>query len=173
MATALDYMGPVLATSVWVDGVMCARDVKVELPEISPETYDVEASGTVSLPIYSRLDDMEAKITKIGEDLGFIKILQQGLTSHVYEFRWATETLKRLGFTTAVGGKSFIKGMVKGVPSISLEPGEASENEITIECLTYRLIVDGVEHIKIDKLNHITRVGTTDVSMPVNLLVDL
>ena len=63
--------GPILANTLYVDNVLSAEDVEFTLPAIEATTADVEAMGTMSFPIWARLEDMEASITKVGLDKGF------------------------------------------------------------------------------------------------------
>ena len=52
--------GPILANTLYVDNVLSAEDVEFTLPAIEATTADVEAMGTMSFPIWARLEDMEA-----------------------------------------------------------------------------------------------------------------
>ncbi len=62
--------GPVVGDTVYDENTLVARDVAITLPEVVPQTADVSAMGTMSLPIWQLLENMEASITKIGQDLG-------------------------------------------------------------------------------------------------------
>lgn len=171
MATAFDYNGPVLANTCYVDGQLAARDVSMTLPEITFETFDVNASGTVSLPVPTRTDDMEFAITKIGEDLGLLKLAGAADGAITIEARWAKDVHDRLGKAKTEGAKAFMRAIPKGFPGIELEPGEAAENEMTFAVLRYQLFINGVEYCCIDKLNHICRIKGKDFYQKVNPLI--
>lgn len=171
MATAFDYTGPVLANTCYVDSQLVARDVAMTLPEINYETFDVNASGTISLPVPSRTDDMEFSITKIGEDLGLLKLAAAADGAITVEARWAKDVTDRLGNTKAEGGKAFLRAIPKSFPGIELEAGEASENEMTFTVLRYQLFINGREYCCIDKLNHILRIQGKDFYSKINPLI--
>lgn len=59
-----------VANTAYVDNTLVARDVAITLPEVTPQTSDTQAMGTLSLPIWQLLENMELAITKIGLDLG-------------------------------------------------------------------------------------------------------
>ena len=71
MSTFVPISGPVLADTVYCDNKLTARDVAISLPEVVPMTVDLPAMGTFSMPVWQRLEHMEAGITKIGIDNGF------------------------------------------------------------------------------------------------------
>ena len=50
----------------------------------------------------------------------------------------------------------------KGIPGLSVDPGNASENEIALAVSRYQLFVAGNEYWLIDQLNTIMRVGGVD-----------
>lgn len=171
MATALDYCGPVLATTCYVNGVLVARDMQMTLPEVTYETADMNASGTVSLPVPSRTDDMEFSITKIGEDLGLLALFAASDGAITIEARWTKDVVDRLGNSRVEAGRAFIRGIPKSFPGIELEAGESSENELTFACLRYQLYINGVEYCCVDKLNHIVRVRGKDFYAKINPLL--
>ena len=50
----------------------------------------------------------------------------------------------------------------KGIPGLSVDPGNTSENEATFAVSRYQLYVGGAEYWLIDQLNTILRVGGVD-----------
>ena len=66
----LDLKGPILADTVYVDGVLAAKDVTIALPPVNLVTADFKAMGTYTAPLPGQIEAMEASITKIGIDLG-------------------------------------------------------------------------------------------------------
>ena len=69
----LDLKGPILADTVYVDGVLAAKDVTIALPPVNLVTADFKAMGTYTAPLPGQIDAMEASITKIGIDLGLLE----------------------------------------------------------------------------------------------------
>ena len=83
----LDLKGPILADTVYVDGVLAAKDVTIALPPVNLVTADFKAMGTYTAPLLGQIEAMEASITKIGIDLGLRSLVK--LTSKTIEIRWA------------------------------------------------------------------------------------
>lgn len=171
MATAFDFLGPVLADTCYVNGVLVGRDINMTLPEIAFETSDVNASGTVSLPVPTRTDDMELSITKTGEDLGLLALTAAADGAIPIEARWTKNVTDRMGKSRVEGGRAFMRAIPKVFPSIELEPGEQSEHEMTYTVLRYQVFINGVEYCCIDKLNHICRIKGKDYYQKVQSLL--
>lgn len=152
--------GPVVADSTYCDNKLVARDVSITLPEVTAMTADLQAMGTLTLPIWQLVEHMESAITKIGVDLGFAALIKPDMKT--IEHRWVQTVTDANGNTRNVGCKAFIKGIPNKIPGVSLEIGSASENEITIATTRYCLIVDGNEICLIDKLAGICRIHGKD-----------
>jgi len=165
----IDLKGPIVANTVYVDGQLVAKDVTVTLPAVTPVTADYRAMGTMSLPIPGQIESMELSITKIGIDLGLGRMVR--MQSMNFEFRFVQNVVKSDGTTKPEGCKAFVKAIPKTIPGISLEPGSASENEITAEVTRYQLFVGGEELWLIDRLSQICRILGTDYYSPINSLL--
>ena len=72
----LDLKGPILADTVYVDGVLAAKDVTIALPPVNLVTADFKAMGTYTAPLPGQIEAMEASITKIGIDLGLRSLVK-------------------------------------------------------------------------------------------------
>ena len=153
----LDLKGPILADTVYVDGVLAAKDVTIALPPVNLVTA---AMGTYTAPLPGQIEAMEASITKIGIDLGLRSLVK--LTSKTIEIRWAQDVKLSDGSTKTEGCKAFLRCVSKGIPGLSVDPGNASENEIALAVSRYQLFVAGNEYWLIDQLNTIMRVGGVD-----------
>jgi phage tail tube protein FII len=116
--------------------------------------------GTMSLPIWQLLENMETAITKIGVDNGLTSLIKPGMKP--LELRWVQVVTDANGNTKNVGCKAFIKGIPNKIPGIGLEIGSASESEVTLATTRYALFVDGAEMFLIDRLAGIVRVGGVD-----------
>lgn len=156
----LDKRGPVVASTVYSDLVLVARDVSVTLPTVTPLSADVPAMGTMSLPIKGLLESMELSVTKIGVDLGLAKL--SSMRSQNLEFRWVQAVVKDNGTTANEGCKAFVRAVPKGIPGPSLEVGSSVECEMTYEVTRYQLFVGGLELLLVDRLNHKLRVNGVD-----------
>ena len=152
--------GPVVADTVYCDNKLVARDVSATLPEVTATTADLQAMGTLSLPIWQLIENMETAITKIGVDMGFASLIKPDMKA--IELRWAQTVTDANGKTKNVGCKAFIKGIPNKIPGVGLEVGSASEGEVTLTTTRYRLVVDGNEICLVDKLAGICKINGTD-----------
>ena len=160
MALWLDLKGPILADTVYVNGKLVAKDATITLPSVTPTTADFKAMGTMTMPILGQIEAMEASITKVGVDLGLKSMVR--LESKTLEIRWAQDVKTSDGSTRTEGCKAFLRMTPKTIPGLSVDPGNTSENEITLAVSRYQLFVDGVEYWLIDQLNQIMRIDGVD-----------
>lgn len=166
MAGFVNICGPVVADTAYVDNKLVARDVGYTLPEVTPVTVDLQAMGTMSLPIWQLLENMEATITKIGIDMGLRAIIKPEPMN--LELRWVQTVTDSSGATKNVGCKAFLRGTPSSIPGIGGEIGSASENEVTYTVTRYQLIVDGTEMWCIDRMAHVLRIAGKDYYSGVN-----
>lgn len=165
----IDLKGPIVANTVYANGILAAKNVTVTLPAVTPVSADFRAMGTVSYPLIGQIEAMEATITKIGIDLGLCYMMK--FESATYEFRWAQDVKQSDGSSRMEGCKAFIRGISKGIPGLSVDPGNASENDVTISATRYQLFVNGVEYWLIDQLNQIMRIYGKDYAKEINNLL--
>lgn len=156
----VNICGPIVGTTAYSEGQLVARDASINLPEITPMTADLQAMGTLTMPIWSLIEHMEASITKIGIDLGLRSLIKPDMKP--LEFRFVQTVTDANGTTRNVGCKAFMKGIPNKIPGVGLEVGSASEGEATIGLTRYQLFVDGVEMWCIDRLAGIVRIGGKD-----------
>lgn len=164
----IDINGSIVASTVYVNNTLAARDVAITLPEVAALTADVQAMGTLSVPTWGLIDNMELAITKIGFDMGLRAMITP--ESQNYEARFVQTVTDANGNTKNIGCKAFIKGVANKIPGLAVTIGEASENETTVTVTRYQLFVDGAEMFLIDRLAGICRIGGKDYSNISNLL---
>ncbi len=165
----LDIYGAIVANTVYTDNVLTAKDVEMTLPEVTPVMADIEAMGTMSLPIWQRLDNMELAITKIGVDNGFTSMITPKTLN--FEARFIQSVTDANGNTTPKGCKAFIKCIPNKIPGIAMTVGEGSSNEITATVTRYQLYVDGQELFLIDRLAGIVKINGVDYTKEINSLL--
>lgn len=165
----LNINGPIVANTVYCENKLVAKDVEFNLPEVAPVLADVEAMGTMSLPIWARLDNMEMSITKIGMDKGLASMLTPGMKP--LEFRFPQETVDQNGNTKTVACKAFIKGTPTSIPGIGVVPGEAVSNEVPFTVARYQVFVDGKEYFLVDRLAGIVKVNGKDYASGVQSML--
>ena len=161
----IDLKGPILADTVYIDGKLVAKDVTITLPAVTPVTADFKAMGTYTAPMTGQIEAMEAAITKIGIDLGLRDLVK--FESKTIEVRWAQDVKSSDGSTKTEGCKAFLRSVPKTIPGLSVDPGNPSENEITMAVSHYQLFVAGTEYWLIDQLNTILRVGGKDYAQTI------
>lgn len=161
----IDLKTSALADTVYVDGTLVAKEVAFTLPEIVPLTVEYRTTGTAELPLLGMIESMEASVTKIGIDYGFLALARP--TAQTYEFRWKQEVRKSDGNAPTELCKAFLRGMAKTIPGPSIDPGNAIENEFTLAVVRYQLMVGGAEFCLIDQLNHICRLRGIDYAKDV------
>ena len=149
MLKNMNLEAAVVGATAYVDNELVARDVNLKLPDLTNMTSDVNASGTFSLPI-CLLDNMEASITVKGFGTAYTAFL--GADGKEIEFRWVQSRLNTAGKIENIGYKAFITGIVATHPGGTVNLAETPENEITINCYYYKLLVDGEEAILINRL---------------------
>ena len=84
------------------------------------------------------------------------------LESKTLEVRWAQDAKYADGSTKTEGCKAFMRCVPKLIPGLSVDPGNPSENEVTLAVSRYQVFVAGEEFCLIDQLNTIMRIGGVD-----------
>lgn len=152
--------GPVVANTVYSENELVGKDVGITLPEVTPQTVELEAMGPAEVPMWNRLENMETAITKIGADLGMKKMLGGNKVS--MEIRFVQTVAQADATIKNVGCKAFLTLISKSIPGIELVVGEATENEMTYTTMRYQLYVDGEEMWCVDKFAGICRIDGVD-----------
>lgn len=156
----IDIRGPVLASTVRSGGVLSAKDVTVTLPSITPLTIEVRAMGTLTLPVWALLENMEMTINKIGVDMGLARFARMEIDDH--EFRWVQNVIKADGRSTPEGCKAFVRAVPLSIPGTAVEIGVAPESDISFSATRYQLFAGGEELWCIDRLAGICRIYGKD-----------
>lgn len=169
MATVQDITGAVVADTVYCDNELVARDVSFTLPGLQFLTADVQAMGTMSIPIIGQLENMELAVTKIGTDKGLGKMNK--LEKQNLEFRWVQNVVKTDGSMETAGCKAFVRTMPTSIPETGVELGSATEHENTYGVSRMQIYVAGEEILCVDRLAQILRVNGKDYMSKINSLL--
>jgi len=167
--TWLDIKGAVTADTVYADGQLVAKNVAFTLPAITLLTAEVQAMGTMSVPVMGLLEHMEATVTKIGIDKGLSRISR--MTKQNLEFRWIQNVVKEGGIMDIEGCRAFITALPASVPSLGIEVGSATEGEITFGVTRVQIFVGGEELLLVDRLAQILRINGVDHMGSINSLL--
>lgn len=166
----LDLKGAVVADTVYESGVLVAKDTSYTLPAISLMTADLNAMGTMTVPIVGLLENMELTITKIGEDKGLGRMSK--LEKRNFEFRWVQNVVKSDGTTKSEGCKAFVRTFPPtALPGIGVEVGAASENELTYSVNRVQIFVGGYEYLLVDRLAQKLQIDGKDYMTDINKLL--
>ena len=169
MANWQDIKGPVVADTVYADGVLVAKDVAFTLPGIEFITADVQAMGNMSVPLIGLLENMELTITKVGVDEGLSRLNR--LEKQNLEFRWVQNVVKSDGTTTVEGCKAFLRTMPGTFPEMGVEIGSAPEMENTFNVTRMQIYANGKEIACVDRLAGVLKFNGKDYySKVANLL---
>ena len=161
MGKWLDIKGPVVADTVYDGGQLVAKDVSFTLPGVSFLTADVQAMGSMSVPLIGLMENMELAITKIGADRGLSKLGR--LEKKNLEFRWVQNVVHSDGSTSAEGCKAFIRTMPPSeIAELGVEIGSETEAENTYSVSRMQIYVGGVEYMCVDRLSQILRIDGKD-----------
>jgi phage tail tube protein FII len=156
----VDIKNAVVADTVYADNRLVAKDVSFTLPGLSFATADVQAMGTMSVPLIGLLENMELTVSKVGLDLGLGRMNK--LAKQNLEFRWVQSVVKSDGSIANEGCKAFVRTMPASIPEIGVEIGSASEMESTYNVNRLQVYCNGEEVLCIDRLAPILRVNGID-----------
>ena len=151
----------VYANKVGEEQALVGRDVEITMPEVRNRTVEATAMGTLTVPVISQFENMEAVIHHIGADYGLARMLAQETLE--IEVRWAEQMMKEDGTQKQVGCKAFLTGFPQvAVPSFSLKPGEPVDVEVPYTITGYKTVRDGEVLWDINRLSQKCVVGGVD-----------
>lgn len=162
MAGFIPINGPIEANTTYVDNDLVGRNMTFSNPEINAITADIEAMGTMTLPLWSRLENMEATINKIGQDANYGKLVEPKMKT--IEHRWIQSQIDANGNVKSIGCKAFWRCIPVSIPAIEVATGENVEGDITYTVTRYNLIVDGKEVLLVDRLTGAVKINGKDYS---------
>lgn len=157
--------GQILGTSVYVDdgATLVAENVSVTLPEITFEQSQIEALGTMSLPVLSRLaGDLDVVVNFIGQDSGFVQCVKAGQRS--FEVRWAQEIIEPDGQSAPHGYRVYFDGVFNALPAFGTELGDAATSPLTFHCIRYKVVLDGETILNVDRVAGVLEISGEDVT---------
>lgn len=157
---AVDRQGGVVHNRVFIDGVEVARDVAVTFPDIMMMTTEIQAMGTMTMPLPGLFESFELSITRDGIDKQYASMLAP--KSHDIEIREAVSMYKADGTYGTVYIKTYAAGVPLNIPGGSSEIGSKRSPEIKYTLSKYQQYADGEELCNIDRLNQVFVVDGVD-----------
>ena len=155
----IDKQGPVIGCNLYVDSALVAQEVDVTLPTITPMTADLKAMGTWTPAIWGRLESLEAGVTKIGIDDGYISMISPEQIQ--LEARWVADKITADG-QTVVGMKAFMTGTLKDIPGHTINVGSQLSSELKFELTRYELYEDNKEVVLVDRKTQQLKINGKD-----------
>lgn len=143
--------GAIVATSVYVDGKLCADDAEITPPDVEFATATLAAAGELTVPIAGLVNDMEFGITVngIGNNLAMLGQPEQ----HTIVCNAVQQVIGIGGNVIEEQVKYTVTGYGKKVPSTSTKQGEASSQAYAVSVIAYKQAVNGDVITNVNKLS--------------------
>ena len=157
----VNFDGPILATSTYVNDVAVQRNAKFEIPALTNVTAEIQAMGKHDVPLRGFFESAEYK----GNYGRFDPAIAAAFSpvKNTIEHRWVLTEIDPDGNEHDVGFKCFITGKPKvGFPGVSVEPGNVPEMEHTMSVQSMFMYRDGTEMLAFDRFNQTYRVNGVD-----------
>lgn len=162
MPRTVNFGGPILGTSNYVNGIQTDRDVKFTLPTLTNVTAEILAMGKHDVPLRGYFESAEYK--------GYFNRIDRAAASafspniNTIEHRWVQDEIDANGNEHEVGFKAIIKGKSKtGFPAADIETSTVPEIEYTMSVHSMYLYRDGEELLAFDRFTQTYRVNGADM----------
>lgn len=142
--------GAILATSVYIDGLLCADDAEITPPDVEFMTTTLQASGELEVPLQGLINSMELTISTQGISNRMSKLAQPQM--HKIVCNAVQQVIGIDGTVINEQVKYTFKGFGKKVPSTATKQGEASSQEYVVSVSSYKAVVGGEVITNVDKL---------------------
>lgn len=153
--------GAVIHNRVVVDGEEVARDVAITYPDITPLTVDIQAMGTISMPVPGLFEAFELGFTKEGFDLVFGKITT--FEAHKVEIYEVASVFGADQTYSETFTKTYATGIPGSLPGGSSEVGSKRTLDYKFAPWTYQQYIDGEEICNIDRFNQVCVINGKDL----------
>lgn len=167
---AVYYMNP--QTEV-ANPMPCADGVTCTLPEITFPTTDVNIMGTLSVPDFTRLDNITASINVCLDNPDTEPLLRLNDPDRpgmqMWKITWVSGILNaQTGVENYVPHSAVVKGYVSNIPVHSVEEGGDGMAELSMNVVAYSQYKDGAEVISIDRLHNKLSINGTNYTSQIN-----
>ncbi|MCR4442144.1 MAG: phage major tail tube protein [Peptococcaceae bacterium] len=154
----------VLVNDIEVDDV-----INIQLPNIEQQTVEMNGAGimgTIAMPTTGQFGSLELSISYKSVSRSVLRLQKPG--NQNIEIRFVKDYMDSNGQMLPQGSKVFATGVMKSSEGGTIENNGSIEGSVTYEIWRYRVVVDGVEILLIDKLANIFRVDGVDYMRRVN-----
>jgi P2 family phage contractile tail tube protein len=142
--------GAILATSVYIDGKLCADDAEITPPDVEFQTATLQEGGEIEVPLAGLVNSMELGITTQGISNRMTKLAQP--QKHKIVCNAVQQVVGIDGLTYNEQVKYTFTGFGKKVPATTTKQGEASSQEYTVSLISYKAVVGGEVITNVNKL---------------------
>lgn len=155
--------GSIVAHRFFDNGIEIQDNVSCQLPSIENGTTEAKGAGilgTLDMPSSAQLNAMTFVANMRSINSSSVNIIKPGV--HNIELRFVKDVKNDDGEMVPQGTKVFVTGVFK-----KFDPGKVEENgtmdgSVEYEVLRYRIVIDGIEEILIDKVNFIYKIKGID-----------
>jgi len=163
--------GAVMASSVYANSVQIGVNIGIKLPDVNQATAEVTAAGGIlELPIATKIEAMEASLTKQGIDKTWLQTVTPStpfdLIANIIQQKVETD-----GTSTPVHIKAYLRAVSKNIPALEASYGDPIEQELTFSILSYRVTVDGETYLHVDPVKGIFKVNGTNYSEKITAML--
>lgn len=168
--TFKDLKGAYIATSVYAAGDQIGVNIPVTLPEITPVTAEIQAAGgKIELPVWQKVEAMEASITLTGIDKNFLRAMTPEPFDLIINI--AQQSVAADGSSSVDHIKVFLRVVPRSAPSLAVTPDESGENELPFSVLSYQLYLNGEKLFEIDVLKGKCLINGKDYSKAIHSIL--
>lgn len=151
---------------------LIARDCKIELPDLTPVTAEIQAAGKMKVPDPVQYEDITVKITIPGHSDDIEELTPAVNEELSLEARWSnkyvdTKTRRK----KQAAHKVFMRGDITKYPGDKLEVATVTENEYEMSLSFFCRMKDSKTVDLIDRYNLEVIVNGKNLYAPINALL--
>lgn len=154
-----NIIDPLIANTFYADSQLCAKNVEIVLPGLTRKTVSIDAYG-VELPMQGQFEASNMQVHVMGVNSELAHACAAG--KHTYEVRFVQQKIDFSGNSKPVGGYCYVEGVSKGLPEMTISPGNSTDNTVEIIPYTFRIVVDGETVAEFDRFNGVATLWGVD-----------
>ncbi len=163
--------GAVMASSVYANSVQIGVNIGIKLPDVNQATAEVTAAGgMLELPVATKIEAMEASLTKQGIDKAWLQTVTPStpfdLIANIIQ-----QKVEPDGASTPVHIKAYLRAVPKTIPALEASYGDPIEQELVFSVLSYRVTVDGETYLHVDPVKGIFKVNGTNYAEKITAML--
>lgn len=155
--------GSIVAHRFFDNEIEIEDNVSCQLPSIENGTTEVKGAGilgALDMPSSAQLNAMVFTASMRSINTSSINVIKPGV--HNIELRFVKDVKTDAGEMIPQGTKIFVTGVFKKYDPGKVEVNGTMDGSVEYEVLRYRIVIDGVEEVLIDKVNFIYKIKGID-----------